>query len=350
MRYLVTGCAGFIASRVCGLLLEQGDEVVGLDSLNDAYDVRLKHWRLAQLLGQRLEASSDYRLKIDARFPLKSEDGRFAFIKGDTGNKEDVRRAFGSGKFDAVLNLAARAGVPASFADPVGFHRSNTEGVANILEAMAKHGVKSHVLASTSSVYAPAPGAAPQRSKESDCTDYPRSPYAASKKAAELLCHSYAVRRDNPIDTTVVRYFTVYGPAGRPDMSIFRFIESGFRGTEIEVTSDGTQSRDFTYVDDCVEALLLAATHPGAIGGVFNLGGAGRITLRALAELVVAAAGGGRFVLRDFPADRRKIDIGDYVADDRLIRRILGWRPRIGIPEAVERTVDYYRAQLPYYL
>ncbi|MFM7742411.1 MAG: NAD-dependent epimerase/dehydratase family protein, partial [Verrucomicrobiota bacterium] len=175
MRYLVTGCAGFIASRVCGMLLEKGDEVVGLDSLNDAYDVRLKHWRLAQLLGLSLDCSTDYRLKVDARHPLKSEDGQFSFIQGDTSSKDDVRRVFAMGKFDAVLNLAARAGVPASFDDPVGFHRANTEGVANILEAMAKHGVKSHVLASTSSVYAPAPDTAAQRSKETDCTDYPRS-------------------------------------------------------------------------------------------------------------------------------------------------------------------------------
>jgi UDP-N-acetyl-D-galactosamine dehydrogenase len=340
MRYLVTGCAGFIASRVCGLLLEQGDEVVGLDSLNDAYDVRLKHWRLAQLLDQRLDASSDYRLKIDARFQLKSEDGRFTFVKGDTSDKDDVRRVFGSGKFDAVLNLAARAGVPASFDDPVGFHRSNTEGVANILEAMAKHGVKIHVLASTSSVYAPAPGAAPQRSKESDCTDYPRSPYAASKKAAELLCHSYAVRRDNPIDTTVVRYFTVYGPAGRPDMSIFRFIESGFRGTEIEVTSDGTQSRDFTYVDDVARGTILAAQ--GCQGfRIINLGGGKSPTsINNVIRLIEARC---RKKLKRTQTAPALGDMATSMADILRAKTVLGWEPKIDLAEGIRRTVAWHK-------
>ena len=340
MRYLVTGCAGFIASRVCGMLLGQGAEVVGLDSLNDAYDVRLKHWRLAQLLGQRLEASSDHRLKLDSRFPLKSEDGRFAFIKGDTSNKDDVRRAFGSGKFDAVLNLAARAGVPASFDDPVGFHRSNTEGVANILEAMSKHGVKSHVLASTSSVYAPPPGVEAQRSKETDCTDYPRSPYAASKKAAELLCHSYAIRRDNPIHTTVVRYFTVYGPAGRPDMSIFRFIESGMRGTEIEVTGDGKQSRDFTYVDDVARGTISAAK--GCHGfRIINLGGGQSPT--SINDVIRVIEARCKKKIKRTKAAPALGDMVTSMADVSRAKAVLDWEPQISLAEGIRRTVAWHK-------
>lgn len=322
------------------MLLEQGDEVVGLDSLNDAYDVRLKHWRLAQLLDQRLEASSDHRLKLDSRFPLKSEDGRFSFIKGDTSNKEDVSRAFGVGKFDAVLNLAARAGVPASFDDPVGFHRSNTEGVANILEAMTKHGVKSHVLASTSSVYAPAPGVEAQRSKETDCTDYPRSPYAASKKAAELLCHSYAIRRDNPVHTTVVRYFTVYGPAGRPDMSIFRFIESGIRGTEIEVTGDGKQSRDFTYVDDVARGTILAAQ--GCQGfRIINLGGGKSPT--SINDVIPLIEARCKKKLKRTKAAPALGDMATSMADVSRAKAILGWQPQISLAEGIRRTVAWHK-------
>ena len=340
MRYLVTGCAGFIASRVCGMLLEQGAEVVGLDSLNDAYDVRLKHWRLAQLLGQSLDASSDHRLTLDARFPLKSEDGRFSFIKGDTSNKDDVRRAFGSGKFDAVLNLAARAGVPASFDDPVGFHRSNTEGVANILEAMSKHGVKSHVLASTSSVYAPPPGVEAQRSKETDCTDYPRSPYAASKKAAELLCHSYAIRRDNPIHTTVVRYFTVYGPAGRPDMSIFRFIESGMRGTEIEVTGDGKQSRDFTYVDDVARGTISAAK--GCHGfRIVNLGGGQSPT--SINDVIRVIEARCKKKIKRTKAAPALGDMVTSMADVSRAKAVLDWEPQISLAEGIRRTVAWHK-------
>ena len=340
MRYLVTGCAGFIASKVCGMLLEQGAEVVGLDSLNDAYDVRLKHWRLAQLLGQSLDASSDHRLTLDARFPLKSEDGRFSFIKGDTSNKDDVRRAFGSGKFDAVLNLAARAGVPASFDDPVGFHRSNTEGVANILEARSKHGVKSHVLASTSSVYAPPPGVEAQRSKETDCTDYPRSPYAASKKAAELLCHSYAIRRDNPIHTTVVRYFTVYGPAGRPDMSIFRFIESGMRGTEIEVTGDGKQSRDFTYVDDVARGTISAAK--GCHGfRIVNLGGGQSPT--SINDVIRVIEARCKKKIKRTKAAPALGDMVTSMADVSRAKAVLGWEPQISLAEGIRRTVAWHK-------
>ena len=322
------------------MLLEQGDEVVGLDSLNDAYDVRLKHWRLAHLLGQRLEASSDHRLKLDSRFPLKSEDGRFAFIKGDTSNKDDVRRAFGNGKLDAVLNLAARAGVPASIDDPVGFHRSNTEGVANILEAMAKHGVKIHVLASTSSVYAPAPGVEAQRSKETDCTDYPRSPYAASKKAAELLCHSYAIRRDNPIHTTVVRYFTVYGPAGRPDMSVFRFIESGMRGTEIEVTGDGKQSRDFTYVDDVARGTILASK--GCHGfRIINLGG-GR-TPTSINDVIRLIEARSKKKLKTTKAAPALGDMVTSMADVSRAKAVLDWEPQVGLAEGIRRTVAWHK-------
>ena len=322
------------------MLLEQGDEVVGLDSLNDAYDIRLKHWRLAHLLGLRLEASSDYRLKLDSRFPLKSEDGKFAFIKGDTSNKDDVRRAFGSGKFDAVLNLAARAGVPASFDDPVGFHRSNTEGVANILEAMAKHGVKIHVLASTSSVYAPAPGVEAQRSKETDCTDYPRSPYAASKKAAELLCHSYAIRRDNPIHTTVVRYFTVYGPAGRPDMSIFRFIESGMRGTEIEVTGDGKQSRDFTYVDDVARGTISASK--GCHGfRIINLGGGQTPT--SINDVIRLIEARSKKKLKSTKAAPALGDMVTSMADVSRAKAVLDWEPQVSLAEGIRRTVAWHK-------
>ena len=340
MRYLVTGCAGFIASKVCELLRAQGHEVVGLDSLNDAYDVRLKHWRLAQLLGQQLDHSTDYRLTLNAKYPLKSEDGKFTFVKGDTSRKDDVGKAFAIGKFDAVLNLAARAGVQASFDDTVGFQRANTEGVANVLEAMSTHGVNVHVLASTSSVYAPGPGLEAHRSKESDCTDHPRSPYAASKKAAELLCHSYAVRKDDPIHTTVVRYFTVYGPAGRPDMSIFRFIESSLRGTSIPVTGDGTQSRDFTYVDDVARGTILAAQ--GARGfRVINLGGGKNpTTINDLIRIIEKTS--GRKVRRT-KVDPAIGDMATSMADIQQAKDVLGWKPATGLLEGIRRTVSWHK-------
>jgi len=340
MRYLVTGCAGFIASRVCEMLLEQGAEVVGLDDLNDAYDVRLKHWRLARLLGISHDVKADHRLNLDPRKDHISECGKFVFIKGATSNRQDVQRAFALGRYDAVLNLAARAGVPASFKDPIGFQRANTEGVGNILDAMAEHGVKVHVLASTSSVYAPEPGVEARRSKENDPTDHPRSPYAASKKAAELLCHSYAVRKDHPIHTTVVRYFTVYGPAGRPDMSIFRFIESCLRGTSIEVTGDGNQSRDFTYVDDVARGTIMAAKG-GSGFRIINLGG-GK-TPATINELIRAIESAGGKKLRRKKAAPAMGDMATSMADISKAKAELGWEPQTTLAQGLRKTVSWHK-------
>lgn len=339
MRYLVTGCAGFIASRVCALLRAQGEEVVGMDSLNDAYDVRLKHWRLAGLLGISLDEGSDFRLAIGPRGRRTSDDGKFTFLKGDTANKNDVAKVFALGPFDAVLNLAARAGVSASLADPGTYVTANTIGVANMLEAMHKYGVRNHVLASTSSVYAPAPGITPTRSKETDPTDKPRSPYAASKKAAELLCHSFAVRNDRPIHTTVVRYFTVYGPAGRPDMSIFKFIESGLRREAISVTGDGTQSRDFTFVDDVARGTILAAKGNNGFR-IINLGGGKHpMPINGLLRLIEKQI--GRKISRQ-SAPPAPGDMETSMAEVGEATKQLGWSPEIDLEEGLRRTVAWH--------
>jgi len=340
MRYLVTGCAGFIASRVCEMLLEQGAEVVGLDSLNDAYDVRLKYWRLANLLGRKLDVTTDYRLNLDAKKRHVSKSGKFTFIKGDTSNKQDVRRVFVLGRYDAVLNLAARAGVPASFKDPVAFQRANCEGVANILDAMTEYGVKIHVLASTSSVYAPEPGVEARRSKENDPTDHPRSPYAASKKAAELLCHSYAVRNENPIHTTVVRYFTVYGPAGRPDMSIFRFIESSLRGTSIEVTGNGNQSRDFTYVDDVARGTILAANRGNGFQ-IINLGGGKSPT--TINDLIRTIESVGGHKVKQTKVAPALGDMTTSMADISKAKTELNWEPQTNLVQGLRKTISWHK-------
>jgi UDP-N-acetyl-D-galactosamine dehydrogenase len=322
------------------MLLEAGHTVVGMDVLNDAYDVRLKHWRLARLLGLPTESGPGGPPAFTPAGRMSGRRRRFTFLRGDTAVASDVRRAFQESHYDAVLNLAARAGVPASFDDPEAFLRANTLGVINVLREMSRRKIRNHVLASTSSVYAPAPEAQVARSKESARTDHPRSPYAATKKSAELLCHSFAVRSRDPVHTTVVRYFTVYGPAGRPDMSIFRFIESAMRGTPVEITGDGEQSRDFTFVDDVARGTILAARGNSGYR-VINLGG-GRnpTTINALTKLIEA---GCRRRLHRIPAPPAAGDMATSMADVSLAKELLGWSARTSLKDGLRRTIAWHR-------
>jgi nucleoside-diphosphate-sugar epimerase len=241
---LVTGAAGFIGSKVCELLLDQGHRVVGIDNLNDAYDVRLKEWRLAQI-----EAHANLhmlRLDICDRAALEAE-------------------AFGPHRFDAVINLAARAGVRQSVENPWVYIDTNTTGTLNLLELCRAYEVPKFVLASTSSLY----GAHnPRPFREDANTDMPLSPYAASKKGAEGMCYTYHYLYN--IDVTVLRYFTVYGPAGRPDMSLFRFVQWISEERPVKVFGNGEQERDFTYVEDIARGTI-AATRPLGYE-VINLG------------------------------------------------------------------------------
>ncbi len=348
MRYLVTGCAGFIASRVCELLLAKpGNTVVGVDCVNDAYDVRLKHLRLAGLLGRGLSPSRDWRLRLRAGRPERSRDGRFTFIQADTADRPALDKVFrlasrkGAPPFDHVLNLAARAGVAASRLRPVDYLRANAEGVINVLEAMKATGCLSHVLASTSSAYGW--GCEPPF-REDQPASKPISPYSASKIAAELLCHSYWANEG--IRSTVVRYFTVYGPAGRPDMSVFRFIEGIRRGTAITVTGDGRQNRDFTFVDDIARGTILAAHRwKDRKEGhrIINLGGGKRpTTINALISEIERQVGSGDYDRLGDPRDRS--DMQSTQADRRKAERELGWKPRVDLPEGLRRTVLWHRA------
>ena len=220
--YLVTGAAGFIASRVAQFLVEAGNTVVGVDNLNNYYDVELKRHRL-----DRLGALDN-----------------FEFFEMDIEDRFSLRNLFQNHRFDAVLNLAARAGVRYSIEDPHVYLSTNVVGNLNLLEEMQHAAVKKYVLASTSSLYA----GQPMPFLETLSVNEPISPYAASKKSAEAMAYAYHHLYD--IDVSVVRYFTVYGPAGRPDMSYFRFISWIDHQQPIQIYGDGTQSRDFTYVDD----------------------------------------------------------------------------------------------------
>lgn len=242
-KILITGAAGFIASRVCEMLLENGEQVVGLDNMNDYYDVRLKEYRLNKLLA----------------YP------NFTFYKADIENLDDLRPIFAGNSFRAVYNLAARAGVRYSMENPWVYLRTNAEGTLNLLELMKDFGVKKFILASTSSLYA----GLPMPFSEDLHVNTPISPYAASKKAAEAFAYTYHKQYD--IDVTVLRYFTVFGPGGRPDMAPYRFVKWILEGAPIMLYGNGTQARDFTYVDDIARGTILAEKPLGY--EIINLGG-----------------------------------------------------------------------------
>ena len=243
-RYLVTGVAGFIANKVAELLLVEGPAVIGLDNLNSAYDTRLKHWRLERLRGRP----------------------GFSFHKLDICDSEALAHLWSEeGPFDAVINLAARAGVRQSLEAPELYVETNVTGALILLELSRKHGVNKFVQASSSSVYG-ANDVRPYR-EEGDTTR-PLSPYAATKKASEALCYSY--HQIYGLDISVLRYFTVYGPAGRPDMLLFRLVQSVYEGRPIKIFGDGTQERDFTYVEDIARGTIAALAPVGF--ATFNLG------------------------------------------------------------------------------
>jgi nucleoside-diphosphate-sugar epimerase len=264
---------------------------------------------------------------------LSLNSGRFVFRFLDIEDLPALERLFGEYRFDAVFNLAARAGVRYSMENPHVYLSTNCHGALNILECMRKHGVKKHVLASSSSLYA----GCPMPFTEDQPVNTPLSPYAASKKAAELMAYSY--HKLYGIDTTVVRYFTVFGPVGRPDMSIFRFIKWISEGQPLQLLGDGTQSRDFTYVDDIASGTILAAKPLGY--EIINLGG-GRnpISLRTAIAFIEEALG-KRAVIASTPF--HVADIKETWADITKAGRLLGWKPQVSPNEGFQRSVDWYR-------
>jgi nucleoside-diphosphate-sugar epimerase len=312
MKYVVTGACGFIGSKVAEQLLSEGHEVVGVDNLNDAYDVRLKQWRLGRLKGSRA-------------FTLKQQD------ICDLRLMRDLFRAIRP--VDAVINLAARAGVRQSVADPWIYVETNCAGTLNLLDLCREHHVPKFVLASTSSLYGahnPLP-----YSEDAD-TDRPLSPYAASKKAAEALCYSY--HHLYGLDITVLRYFTVYGPAGRPDMSLFRFVQWISEERQVTIFGDGRQSRDFTYVDD-IAAGTVAGLRPVGYLAV-NLGSDRPVPLTDVVRLVERLVG-KQAQLTYQPAHRA--DVPATWADITRARQHLGWSPAVSLDQGVSRLVEWYR-------
>ena len=306
---LVTGAAGFIGSRTCEKLADNGYNVTGIDNMNDYYDVRLKEHRLNQLIKKSIE-----------------------FHKIDIENYPELKMLFEKKKIDAVINLAARAGVRASIENPDVYFSTNLQGTLNILKLCVEHKVDKFVLASTSSLYS----GEPTPFSEKYPVNEPISPYAASKKAAEVISYTYHYLYN--IDVTVVRYFTVYGPAGRSDMSPLRFIHSIIEGKALKLYGNGNQSRDFTYIDDIAEGTIKALSYLGY--EIINMGGGKNPTTINSFIKAIEEKTGKKAVIEYFPFN--KADMKETMADISKAFNLLGWQPVINLEEGISNTVDWY--------
>jgi UDP-glucuronate 4-epimerase len=311
-QYLVTGAAGFIGARTSELLIKAGHTVAGIDNMNDAYDPRVKEYRLRK---------------------LQAMPG-FTFHKLDISNKSIID-SFKEEKFDGVINLAARAGVRASVKDPWVYVESNMIGTLNMLEICRQTGTKKFIIASTSSIYGEDP---PYPTPESASSSEPLQPYAASKKGAEAMCHAY--HHLYGIDVTVVRFFTVYGPAGRPDLSIFRFVKWISEGQPVRVNGNGEQSRGFTYIDDIARGVI-AALRPLSYE-VINLGGHEVITINNLIKLIEEVVG-RKAIVEYGPPDLA--DMRSNWADVTKAGELLGWEPQFNMRSGIEKLVQWYNTE-----
>ena len=321
INILVTGSAGFIGWKVCESLLKSSElipgiskkenlQIVGVDNLNDYYDVRLKQWRLEQL----------------------KKFSNFRFHKADIEDLKTLNDLFEEYRFDLIINLAARAGVRYSMENPFVYYTTNVLGNLNLLELSRKFKVKKYILASTSSLYA----GQKMPFKETLPVNEPISPYAASKKGAEVTCYTY--HKLYGLDITIVRYFTVYGPAGRPDMSIFRFIYWVDQEIPVIIYGDGNQSRDFTYVDDIARGTILALRPLGF--EIINLGGDHPHKLNEVLQMIETELGKkAKIEYQPFhPADM----LATW-ADITKAKNLLGWQPEIDIKKGIDSAVDWYQ-------
>lgn len=314
---LVTGCAGFIGWKVSEMLLQMGYGVIGIDNMNDYYDPALKEWRLQQL-----------RVKSEE---LRVKTPNFSFYRYDISDLNSVKIVFANHRIDAAINLAARAGVRASVEDPWAYLDTNIKGTLNLLECSREFKIEKFLLASTSSTY----GMLEMPFKEENKTDMPLAPYPATKKSAEVLCHSYHYLYG--LDVSILRYFTVYGPAGRPDMSIFKFIKNIDAGVPITVLGDGNQTRDFTYIDDIADGTIRAIKPMGY--EIFNLGSDCPVRLMDVIRLIEENLG-RKAKIETLP--RHLADVPHTWANIEKARRLLGWQPKTTIEEGIKNTVRWF--------
>ncbi len=332
MTILVTGAAGFIGSHVVEALLQRGERVVGLDNLNDYYDPARKRANLAELHASASTATPS--TLGPANTPLPRPPSPLHFLEGDVRDRDLLARLFDQYAFDAVVHLAAMAGVRNSIDDPHLYVDVNLVGTLNLLDAARDHGAGNFVLASTSSVYG-ATTTIPF--VETDLCDRPLAPYPATKRAAEMLAFTY--HHLYGLDVTVLRFFTVYGPRNRPDMMAHKVLDSIYLGRAAPLYNKGQMVRDWTYVGDIAAGVASAARRPLGYE-VINLGRGEPILLADFVRLLEELAGRPA-ILRDAPAP--DADMHTTYADIAKARRLLGYDPQTSIEQGVRQLWDWYR-------
>jgi UDP-glucuronate 4-epimerase len=315
-QILITGGAGFIGSHLAEQLLREGGwRITVVDDLNDFYSPAIK------------------RANLSAMLP----DPSFSFVEADIRDTGAMEKVFEGSSFDCIVHLAARAGVRPSLKEPRLYQETNVVGTVNLLELAREHGIKQFVFGSSSSVYGvncKVPFA------ESDCVERPISPYAATKAAGELLCHTYSHLYD--IRTVCLRFFTVYGARQRPDLAIHKFCKLISEGKPIQMFGDGTTRRDYTYVDDIIQGVRAAMDYDGAMHEVFNLGESETTELRRLVELLEESLGKKAVI------DRQPMQPGDVpitFADVSKARKLLGYSPETKIEDGIPKFVSWFRSQ-----
>jgi UDP-glucuronate 4-epimerase len=316
-KVLVTGGAGFVGSHVAEYLLNRGDDVVIVDEVNDYYDVKIKM------------ANLDHLRK------LCPDEKRLSIYKGDICDEQFMLDVFEKERPEWVCHMAARAGVRPSIQDPFIYIHSNIKGTTQLMELSHKFGVKNFVFASSSSVYG---GSKSTYFSEEENVDNPVSPYAASKKACELLAYTY--HHLYQLNITGLRFFTVYGPRGRPDMAPFKFIDRVSRGVELQKFGDGSSSRDYTYIDDIVDGVVRSIDRPHPYE-VFNLGKGDGTSLNEFISIVEKHVGKKANVkqLPDQPGD-----VPYTCADVNKAQQLLGYRSKVPFDEGIKRTVSWYKS------
>ncbi|MBI4723263.1 MAG: GDP-mannose 4,6-dehydratase [Candidatus Stahlbacteria bacterium] len=308
MQILITGVAGFIGANVAEKLLQLDNSIIGIDNLNDYYDVRLKEWRLSQL----------YKYT------------NFKFYKLDIEDYKAMLPIFKSHNFDALINEAARAGVGYSIQNPYIYIKTNVYGTLNLLELCKAHLIKKIIIPSTSALYA----GQPMPFKEWLPVNTPISPYAASKKAAEALAYTYHHLYN--IDVSILRYFSVYGPAGRPDMSILRFIKWTMENKPIVVFGDGNQSRDFTFIEDIVDGTINALRPLGY--EIINLGHHTPYTLNYAIQIIEQYLNQKiHIIYKEFS----KADIKETLADITKAKKLLNWEPKTSLEQGIVKLIQW---------
>jgi UDP-glucuronate 4-epimerase len=343
MKILITGTAGFIGFHLAQRLLERGDEVVGIDNINDYYDINLKYARLAET-GITREAEKWHTKIQSTKYP------NYSFVRMNLEDREQLNQLFEQEKFDKVCNLAAQAGVRYSLENPYAYISSNIMGFINILEACRHHNIKHLAYASSSSVYG---NNTKMPLSTGDNVDHPISLYAATKKSNELMAHTYSHLFRLP--TTGLRFFTVYGPWGRPDMALFLFTKAILENLPIKVFNNGNMVRDFTYVDDIAEGIMRVIDSPATISivenpdvscsntapyKVYNIGNSSPVQLMeyigAIEQSLNKTAKKEFLPMQPGDVPKTQADVTDLVEN-------LGYKPNTSVHKGIERFIEWYR-------